>query len=281
MPVLCDFFLSTARLNRSLFESTSEKVHNMKSLLPSTTGGADVYHASLDGSVCHPRILVAGSDKSHSRVAKSMTSCGSGSSRNPSRRRRSARANVTADDVVANTAANFPHQLQQQQRQQVMMSACFRRLKQLVPTVSDSSAHLSKVQLLQHVIDYILDLENTLDFDRPVEVESPATTADGDQSLSPQHLATFAAADDDDCDIPTDEDDDESDDIDCDESAMTDVFYPSKEMLAACTTVQRPVTSNCERRPLLMMAECRNQLNNFGPFTQQQSTLQPITSTDS
>ncbi|KAI0212641.1 hypothetical protein LSAT2_002440, partial [Lamellibrachia satsuma] len=43
------------------------------------------------------------------------------------------------------------------------MQACFHKLKQLVPTVPHDRK-LSKVALLQHVIDYILDLEVTLDF---------------------------------------------------------------------------------------------------------------------
>ena len=43
------------------------------------------------------------------------------------------------------------------------MKACFVKLMQLVPTVP-SNSRLSKVQLLQHVIDYILDLETTLQF---------------------------------------------------------------------------------------------------------------------
>ena len=42
------------------------------------------------------------------------------------------------------------------------MQACFSKLRQIVPTVS-SNQRLSKVQLLQHVIDYITDLEVTLD----------------------------------------------------------------------------------------------------------------------
>lgn len=68
---------------------------------------------------------------------------------------------------------------------EVEMLACLARLEELVPTVSryrgvpspdsdmsegDSDRQqLSQVQLLQHVIDYILDLENTLDF-RPNSV---------------------------------------------------------------------------------------------------------------
>lgn len=43
------------------------------------------------------------------------------------------------------------------------MQACFLKLKDLVPTVPQDKK-VSKVQLLQHVIDYILDLEVTLDF---------------------------------------------------------------------------------------------------------------------
>lgn len=42
------------------------------------------------------------------------------------------------------------------------MQACFSKLKELVPSVPQDKK-LSKVQLLQHVIDYILDLELTLD----------------------------------------------------------------------------------------------------------------------
>lgn len=47
------------------------------------------------------------------------------------------------------------------------MQACFARLMQLVPTIPPNEK-MTKVQLLQHVIDYILDLEMTLDF-RPSE----------------------------------------------------------------------------------------------------------------
>ncbi|XP_063420464.1 DNA-binding protein inhibitor ID-2-like [Mytilus trossulus] len=42
------------------------------------------------------------------------------------------------------------------------MQQCFSKLKDLVPSVP-KDIKLSKTQLLQHVIDYILDLESTLD----------------------------------------------------------------------------------------------------------------------
>ncbi len=42
------------------------------------------------------------------------------------------------------------------------MEACFSKLKDLVPTVPQDRK-LNKVQLMQHVIDYIMDLELTLD----------------------------------------------------------------------------------------------------------------------
>lgn len=43
------------------------------------------------------------------------------------------------------------------------MQTCFLKLKELVPTIPQNR-RLSKVALLQHVIDYILDLETTLEF---------------------------------------------------------------------------------------------------------------------
>ena len=43
------------------------------------------------------------------------------------------------------------------------MQACYVQLQKLVPTVP-ADTELSHVQLLQHVIDYILDLEVTLDY---------------------------------------------------------------------------------------------------------------------
>ena len=43
------------------------------------------------------------------------------------------------------------------------MLTCYSKLKELVPTVPQNKK-LSKVALLQHVIDYILDLELTLEF---------------------------------------------------------------------------------------------------------------------
>ena len=42
------------------------------------------------------------------------------------------------------------------------MQACFHKLKELVPTIPQDRK-ISRVALLQHVIDYILDLELTLD----------------------------------------------------------------------------------------------------------------------
>jgi DNA-binding protein inhibitor ID2 len=43
------------------------------------------------------------------------------------------------------------------------MQACFSKLKDLVPTVPEGQK-ITKVQLLQHVIDYIFELECTLDY---------------------------------------------------------------------------------------------------------------------
>lgn len=48
------------------------------------------------------------------------------------------------------------------------MQECFIKLKELVPCLQQQEEKLSKVQVLQAVIDYILELELTLDFD-PLE----------------------------------------------------------------------------------------------------------------
>ncbi|XP_013407266.1 DNA-binding protein inhibitor ID-2 [Lingula anatina] len=43
------------------------------------------------------------------------------------------------------------------------IQACFAKLKDLVPTVPQNKK-VSKVALIQHVIDYIMDLESALDY---------------------------------------------------------------------------------------------------------------------
>lgn len=53
------------------------------------------------------------------------------------------------------------------------MQQCFSKLKQIVPTVHVDQK-LSKVQLLQHVIDYIMDLELTLQYQQ--QQQTPVTT---------------------------------------------------------------------------------------------------------
>jgi len=47
------------------------------------------------------------------------------------------------------------------------MAACFMKLKELVPSVPHDKK-ISKTQLLQHVIDYIYDLELSLDVPQPI-----------------------------------------------------------------------------------------------------------------
>ena len=54
------------------------------------------------------------------------------------------------------------------------MHDCFMKLKEIVPTIPEDKK-LSKVQLLQHVIDYIMDLEITLDCNRPATVLNAST----------------------------------------------------------------------------------------------------------
>jgi Helix-loop-helix DNA-binding domain len=81
---------------------------------------------------------------------------------------------------------------------EVEMLACLAQLQELVPTVSryqkrsehsaddDDGQQLSQVQLLQHVIDYIIDLENTLDFRPDVAAFQEAATASVE--VLPSHL---------------------------------------------------------------------------------------------
>merc|ERR1711894_49826 len=52
--------------------------------------------------------------------------------------------------------------LQQEKSDEEEMLTCFLKLRELVPSIP-ANKKLSKVQLLQHVIDYIMDLELTLD----------------------------------------------------------------------------------------------------------------------
>ncbi|XP_076440003.1 DNA-binding protein inhibitor ID-1-like [Babylonia areolata] len=42
------------------------------------------------------------------------------------------------------------------------MRACFSKLQELVPSINHRDGKIDKTELLQHVIDYILDLEDTL-----------------------------------------------------------------------------------------------------------------------
>ncbi|KAL8558556.1 hypothetical protein ACOMHN_032489 [Nucella lapillus] len=42
------------------------------------------------------------------------------------------------------------------------MRACFSKLQELVPSINQRNGKIDKTELLQHVIDYILDLEDTL-----------------------------------------------------------------------------------------------------------------------
>lgn len=52
------------------------------------------------------------------------------------------------------------------------MAACFLKLKELVPSIPQDKK-LSKTQVLQHVIDYIYDLELSLDFQPVVFSSTP------------------------------------------------------------------------------------------------------------
>jgi hypothetical protein len=80
-------------------------------------------------------------------------------------------------------------------QEQAMMAACFSRLRELVPAAaalgvrsagpcSDPSSDDHQVDLLQHVIDYILDLENSLEELPPVTSESSSSEEDAGSTCS-------------------------------------------------------------------------------------------------
>lgn len=57
------------------------------------------------------------------------------------------------------------------------MAACFAQLQKLVPGLTSHHGKLSKVELLQHVIDYIVDLELTLGCGPSSISSSPSSSA--------------------------------------------------------------------------------------------------------
>ncbi|XP_075170817.1 DNA-binding protein inhibitor ID-4 [Anomaloglossus baeobatrachus] len=65
------------------------------------------------------------------------------------------------------------------------MNDCYSRLKRLVPTIPQNKK-VSKVEILQHVIDYILDLQLALDT-HPVLLrqQAPARTPLTDLNIDP------------------------------------------------------------------------------------------------
>ena len=64
----------------------------------------------------------------------------------------------------------------------------FAKLRDLVPTVPNNK-RLSKVQLLQHVIDYIMDLEVTLDFHSPTTTTNSSVLNNCSQTSERKPLA--------------------------------------------------------------------------------------------
>lgn len=78
------------------------------------------------------------------------------------------------------------------------MAACFLKLKELVPGIPDDKK-ISKTQLLQHVIDYIYDLELSLDF-QPVMFNSTPREPLMEKA-APNHTANIVSMEDCDSEI--------------------------------------------------------------------------------
>ncbi|XP_068426815.1 DNA-binding protein inhibitor ID-4 [Clinocottus analis] len=64
------------------------------------------------------------------------------------------------------------------------MNDCYSRLKRLVPTIPQDKK-VSKVEILQHVIDYILDLQLALETHPSLHKQQPQRTGTGTGTCSP------------------------------------------------------------------------------------------------
>ncbi|XP_045157724.1 DNA-binding protein inhibitor ID-2-like [Mercenaria mercenaria] len=78
------------------------------------------------------------------------------------------------------------------------MAACFLKLKELVPGIPDDKK-ISKTQLLQHVIDYIYDLELSLDFQPVVFNSTPREPLM--EKAAPNHTENIVSMEDSDSEI--------------------------------------------------------------------------------
>ncbi|XP_074084972.1 DNA-binding protein inhibitor ID-1 [Macrotis lagotis] len=77
------------------------------------------------------------------------------------------------------------------------MNGCYSRLKELVPTLPQNRK-VSKVEILQHVIDYIWDLQLELDGPpggRGLPARAPLTTLNGEMSALAAEAACVGADD--------------------------------------------------------------------------------------
>ncbi|KAL3867797.1 hypothetical protein ACJMK2_040644 [Sinanodonta woodiana] len=85
------------------------------------------------------------------------------------------------------------------------MKACFSKLKELVPTVPHHRK-ISKTALLQHVIDYIMDLEVALEFHPSMfKNSSPSLREPLTEKVQPNTILDFEVFEDDSSDDLSDE----------------------------------------------------------------------------
>ncbi|XP_023675940.1 DNA-binding protein inhibitor ID-4-like isoform X2 [Paramormyrops kingsleyae] len=73
------------------------------------------------------------------------------------------------------------------------MSGCYSRLRRLVPTIPPDR-RLSRVEILQHVIDYILELQSALETHRAMLRRRRGTPATPRTPLTALNLGQFPAA---------------------------------------------------------------------------------------
>jgi hypothetical protein len=117
---------------------------------------------------------------SNRRISDNTTTAAATAAATSLRRRMRARMRETGGGVMTSSV----HQGSRRRRRRregeqhdSEMAACFAQLQRLVPALTLRrlrGSKVTKVELLQHVIDYIVDLELTLDYGPAAEAKSPS-----------------------------------------------------------------------------------------------------------
>lgn len=118
---------------------------------------------------------------SNSRINDNTTTAAATAAATSLRRRMRARMMETGGGVMTSSVHQGSSRRRRRRREGEQhdseMAACFAQLQRLVPALTLRrlrGSKVTKVELLQHVIDYIVDLELTLDCGPAAEAKSPS-----------------------------------------------------------------------------------------------------------